>query len=318
VLTLIIVLLVVDAKPSQSRPYRQAVVLSYADLLSQLIHRSNQVGSEVRSMVYKGATMNRSSLYLTVNAAYASSEQLDRDLGMLRGTAPSATVQKEADMVFLDRVDCLRELRAAILDVLPQSASVRPNVGGAQHSAAEAFSYVISSDQAFAQLQRMMHALSEKATLPSSTWEPPGTGWNAAYASSFIQSLAGSPSLAPIHEVVLASVSITPPAESYSGTASVLPPTKRLDVSVLVDNEGNLSEQGVTVKASLVPQSGKATANTSTKRINLAAGQRREVILPPLRTVEGVTYRLNVSVTPVPGQTSPTGTSTSYVIQIAP
>jgi len=317
VAALIVVALVEGAKPSQSRPYRQAVILSYADLLGQLIHRSNQIGAEVHDIVGKGSTMSRTKLYLAVEGAYVDSEQLYRDLGSLRGISPSLTVQKTADEVFADRVNCLYELRSAIRDALPEGANDRSNIEAAQHSAAEAFDYLDSSDRAMIRLQSMMHALSDKANLPSSEWELPGTVWNSSYASSFVQSLAGSPTLAPVHEVVLASVSITPPAESHNGTASVLPPTKRLDVSVLVDNEGNLYEKGVVVKASLVPQSGKATASTSTRSISLAMGQRREVLLPPLRAVEGATYQLVVSVTPVPGQTSPAGTSTTYTIQIA-
>lgn len=92
-----------------------------------------------------------------------------------------------------------------------------------------------------------------------------------------------------------------PPA----GSVSVLQPTSRLSVEVVVANAGSMPASTVTIRAALTTRSGKPvpaglTSAVSEQLGSLAPGAARYVSLRPIAVHDGETYVLTVSAT-VPG-----------------
>jgi len=109
----------------------------------------------------------------------------------------------------------------------------------------------------------------------------------------------------------------------------VLPPTGRIGLSVVVANDGNVTERGIVVRASVQRAAGtNAASSTGTvagakhsetsRGVTLSAGSSVSVTLPAFRVVPGYRYTITVAVdTPVPDTQGAT-TSDAVVVQVAP
>ena len=124
---------------------------------------------------------------------------------------------------------------------------------------------------------------SSTTTLPTA----PGTGTSSTTTSTTSTSTTTTLQLPP------------------SSSTSVLPPTRRISVVLVVANAGNVQISGVWAAASVVPEpsagrpasSGAvSTGSTSTRIGRLATGASVEVTLPSLAVAAGHTYRLWVSI----------------------
>ena len=131
-----------------------------------------------------------------------------------------------------------------------------------------------------------------------------------------------SASLAATHRLILRTVQLSPqalpsPSGVASSTVSVLSPTTRVVVSVVVANQGSVDEPHASVQFTLTPLSGGATA-TVTRNVAIATGG--SITLPPASFVvkPGHSYRLNVAIVLPAAQSVVSDTSVTQVLQIAP
>ncbi len=145
--------------------------------------------------------------------------------------------------------------------------------------------------------------------------------WQLGSVAAQVDLVATSATLTATHYVVLRTVRLNPPAlptpPGASANVSVISPTSRISVAVVLANQGSSNEPHVTVRVSLVDQaSGAKTSQVRTTSIALAAS----VTLPDvtLRVKPSTSYLLTVQVVPPAGQTLLAGTATEVPLQVAP
>jgi hypothetical protein len=141
--------------------------------------------------------------------------------------------------------------------------------------------------------------------------------------------MAGSPSLSPLHRLVLLGGSLQilpgplPPAPASPGTTpvpsgvSVLPPTRWLTTSTVVADDGNVAEPRTLLTATLQPV-GQTAAVVVRRRVSLGPGGTVATVFPRMRVDPGVTYVLTVGVHAPAAQADLTGMVQRVTIAIAP
>jgi hypothetical protein len=148
--------------------------------------------------------------------------------------------------------------------------------------------------------------------MPRSTWLPAGTGgWSEGELAAYVQSLRSSMTLAPVHDVAVALVTIDPAPVAKEGDASVLPAVRVLRLQIVVANTGNEAERRVQVLASLTAE---GVADTARDFVDLAPGQQATVVLGGLRPVAGTSMTLTVGIGPVDGETRVEDNQTSIPV----
>ena len=149
--------------------------------------------------------------------------------------------------------------------------------------------------------------------------------------------------MVPFHQLVVTAVGLRPAAVPVGGvgsvstsctdprsvapdsSATVVPPTATLGVLVSVSNCGNIPESGVIVRMTVRPSDPAGTAPAPAGK---QGGQVRSVVsiapgwssAPSLRTVpvaSGHRYTLTVSVSLPLGQADGSGSSQSFLVQVA-
>ncbi len=203
-----------------------------------------------------------------------------------------------------------------------------------------------AADAAFRSLRASAAGLHLRLRLRPSVWVSPPVA-SAPLGPLALQSLptalVSSAALVPFHQLVVTAVGLRPAAVPVGGvgsvstsctdprsvapdsSATVVPPTATLGVLVSVSNCGNIPESGVIVRMTVRPSD---PAGTAPAPVGKQGGQVRAVVsiapgwssAPSLRTVpvaSGHRYTLTVSVSLPLGQADGSGSSQSFLVQVA-
>ncbi len=298
-----------------SAPYRRDVNRSYVAQASELALQSNATGAELRTLMASMTTLDRDSVGHQLEALAATSAQVAQESAAL--TPPDPSVDG-FEQVMAERAQAVREVQGAVDGVLGLSGGTI-GTGVAASRIAGAGSLLRQADREYAQVRRQFLVAPGNARLPRSTWVLDPSGWSAAPVTSLVQALTLTPSLAPVHRMVVVpgTVHIVPAAVPpvHPGGPSVVLPTTSLQVSAVVANQGNVDERGVRATASVTPQ-GPGRSDLRSVAVSIGAGGSADVTFPQLAVAPGDTYTLDVSVDPPPGQT--VRSEASYTVRIAP
>jgi len=141
------------------------------------------------------------------------------------------------------------------------------------------------------------------AAPPPSVWVANPSDWSSAELPAFVTALRSSASLSAVHDLSMIAFQTDPPAVSaLADGTEVVPTSKAMSVSMVIENVGNQPEHNVTVSALLTLSNG---AQQSLRDfIDLAPGQRRAITLQALHPPSGTSGTLQVIVQPVPGETN--------------
>jgi IPT/TIG domain len=338
VVALVVVALVVGGATrtgSESTSYWRAVDRSYADQARVVVAESTEVGDELTAVLAATKSDTRPELQAALDTLARAGDGLAQAAATLASPPPSGGVGTEVASAMSERSRALTLLRSTIdrlLDMTPLPVvGARPgdSRAGAPLSAASAVialgqvgSLLERADLAYASARRTLGGAPGHATLPAGSWVRSPATWSPAAAQAMVAVLTSAPALAPVQRVVLLTddVAITPPAVPAAATpagTSVLPPTRRLSITVVVANQGNVAETGVKVAVQARPATGAALAPGS-RTISLAAGRSTAVTLPDIRVVPGHTYSITLSVAPPAGQAAASVSTDTFVVEVAP
>jgi hypothetical protein len=151
--------------------------------------------------------------------------------------------------------------------------------------------------------------------LPAATWVSDPTGWAEPQLAVFVATLRSSTSLTPVHDLAVVTFTTDPPPVGLDNADEVIPPTKGLQIPVVVADVGNLPERHVTVTATLYTN-GANTTETVRDFVDLVPGQQIAVTMGSLHPVSGTTGTLTVSVLPVPGETNLANNSQQWAVEL--
>jgi hypothetical protein len=338
---------------SQSSGYERAIDRSYAAQARLVVEESDRLDVKLRALLRRMPRQSRTTLELGLDTLVRASASLAQEAATAASPPPSSGAGADVAAAMDDRADAVRLLRSAVdgllgmapLPVVGAPVSTEPMTPAQRLSAPEAAAELAKAglllaegDRSYAEGRRALRLAPGHALLPPSAWFGHVEALSRGGALALADALAGSPSLAAVHrvELVTHAVALTPAPVPSSGGATpggpvaVLPPTGRIGLSVVIANDGNVTERGIVVRATVQRASRSAAASSSggaasgaeraetSRRIALSPGSSISVTLPPIPVVPGHRYTIAVVVDPPVPDTQGAITSDALSVRVAP
>jgi hypothetical protein len=323
----------------QSGPYDAALNRSFAAQGAVVADQSDVTASALQRLLRQMHSQDRPDLEAALDSVVEQTGQQAAQAALVDDPGSPEGVQGNFAAVFADRAAAVRQVRTTLDGLLGMSPlAVAGTTGGAVSlasaptllSSAEATDRIAAAgelltraDRLYTSVRHTLSGLAGHARLPRSRWISPAGArlWQTAALTSQVDELTVSPSLAVTHLLVLRTVQLTPaalPTPSRPQSApSVVSPTHKLDVEVVLSDLGTVAEPHATVQFSLVPQ---PTGVTATKSRSAALAPGGSVSLAPasFAVKPGHAYQLVVAIVLPAGQSVTGGTSLTRDLQIAP
>jgi hypothetical protein len=333
---------------SQSAGYERAVDRSFAAQARPVVAASNHLARRFRALLAAMPGDSRTSLEFTLDTLVRQSASLATEARTAATPAPSGGAGSDLTVAMADRADAIGILRTAVdrllgMNPLPVAGAPDPSragstprpltAPGAAARLARVGSLLARSDRVYAAGRRALLGAPGRAVLPPSVWSVRTVTWTSTGTLAMADALAGSATLAAVLRVELVphTLALTPAPVPGSGAAatrgiSLLPPTGRVGISVVVANDGNVAERDVVVRASVretvTRPPGTTTPATARpgrpRRLSLTAKTSVAVTLPPVPVVPGHRYTVVVTLSPPLPDAPGTPTSDSVSVRVAP
>ncbi len=277
----------------------------YANRASALVEASNGIGDAFASL--------RASLPdLIADTADLGSrlEDLERQALDLLGQVKALVPPRSAEGAHQALVICFEQRYRALKGYRPDiiNAVTALEVDVYAESISQDLRELVYSDGNYLFFRRVLEDLLaannlQDLELPDSAWLEDWESASVSRVRSFLQALKGS----EVHGLALQKVSFDPAGTVIrEGGDDVhrLPAVEEISITVVVENQGNRPETGVTVTLSLYSKT-KTTPVRQEKTIEeIAPGQKVQVVFSGLRPTGGrVRNILEVKVEPVPKET---------------
>lgn len=305
-LVVVAVVIVVLALPgSDSSPDQQ----SYLDIVRPQLQLSAQQGAVVQDIRANAVTSDRTVLFQRVNDLVSGAAGVQREVAPV---GPPGSLGS-AGSLLRQSLSMRAQATVSLRDGLQASLTGAPSDQAAD-LLTRAGQEITASDFLYGSfLRRLSKAQAASIAVPDYRWATTPADWARPALVLYVLGLRLSPSLAVRHDVALVLVSTQPSPTSYKGPVAILGLTRQLTVTVVVANNGNVSERGVPVVVSLA----SGQAQTAQMVVDLDPGQRRAVdfgglSLSPLRI-----YNLTVTVGPVAGEVNPGGDQQTMPLAVA-
>ena len=321
----------------QSQGYDATSDRSLAAQGTVVAEQSNATAAQLRTFMSGFSTQTRQGLQLGLDTAVQETATESARAEMAAHSTALGAVGADFAAVFADRAQSMSELRTAVdgfLGMQPgpiAGASLTtvsaPAGSTAQLSSTEATDRIAAAgglltraDSLFRSVRRTLAGAVGHARLPTSVWVThPGT-WSAGSIAAQVDLLASAPNLAPTHYLVLRTVRLVPPAlpaaPGASPGVSVISPTTHLGVSVVLANNGSVTEPSGTARFTLANETSGA-ATTRSESAALVAGGSATLPTVTFDVKPGTTYLLTVSVVLPAGQ-STVPAALNQALEVAP
>ncbi len=157
-------------------------------------------------------------------------------------------------------------------------------------------------DRAFA---LFLGSLSPGLGMPAAQpWIADESQWANVQLTAFVDRMRSSASAVPVHDLAMLAFQTNPGAVSVLADGTqVIPASHTTTVSMVVENVGNQVEHNLRVWAYFTPDGATRPALTLNDFMTLGPGATQAVTLRPLPTDPGMKGRLDITVTPLPGET---------------
>jgi hypothetical protein len=299
--------------------------------------QSNATSAVVRQVVNDLPTQTRQGLQAALDGAVLQTSDEAARAQLAAGSTPLGSAATQLTAVFADRAQAVTELRAAVYGFLgmqptapadaPASNAPAATGGTALLSATEATNRIAAAgallshaDALYRSVRTALAAAPGHGRLPPSVWVTQPQVWQLGSVAAQVDLVATSPTLAATHDVVLRTVRITPPAlPTPLGTppaVSVISPTSRIGVTVVVANQAPSNEPHVAVHVTLADQTTGATT-TQVRTTPLALGASVTLPTVTMRVKPSTSYVLTVQVVLPPGQSLTANTVIQQTLQVA-
>jgi hypothetical protein len=301
--------------------------------------QSNATSATVRKVVNDLPSQTRQGLQAALDGAVQQTSDEAARAQLAAGSTPLGTVATKFVGVFAERAQAVAQLRAAVygflgMQPIPPAAAPAGGVparssgtGTALLSASEVTNRIAAagallshSDALYRSVRRSLATAPGAGKLPPSAWVTNPQVWQLGSVAAQVDLVATSSTLAATHYVVLRTVRLSPPAlPTPQGTptgVSVISPTSRIGVTVVLANQGSSNESHVSVHFTLADQTSAATA-TQVRTTSLALGASSTLPTVTLRVKPSTSYLLTVQIALPAGQTLTAGTAIQQTLQVA-
>jgi hypothetical protein len=312
-----------------SGSYRRTLDRGYAALVGPLVAQSNASAGDLVQLLQKGPDLDRAAFFADLDELAASSRALGRQFEAITPPDPVGDAGSDCARAMQGRARASADLRSALEGVLGGRSGTGPGSGdeaaavGAMRSVGPSLQ---SDDGLWAACRSALSRAAGSARLAASTWIKDPSLWSPDALTDFVASVIGAPTLAADHHLVIANVVTVPSPSPSSGAGTILvPATTELSVHVLLENQGNVDEEGVHLVASLVTsgtQAGARLPGVSSVSVpkatsTVVAGTSAALAFPSLTVAPGDSYALSIVATTPTTRPNPVTTSVPVTIDKA-
>ncbi|MGI8750765.1 MAG: hypothetical protein ACR2MN_00305 [Acidimicrobiales bacterium] len=305
IITLVVVIIDASLKSRSPSVAPRMAASAWVDRALPIIQASTTQGQEIARVRTSGVgSSSASSLTSQIGQAAAAAKRSYQQLIVLKPPDQLVGAAGLLEASLLVRSQAAAAMAQALTMELGNGAPSGndPQVG-ALTTVGQDFQV---SDRAYSLFAQRLPAVGVKA--PSSSWVSDPSQYEAGNIQVFLASLRNAQSGIPVHQLTVASVTLTPSPLNTVGGVEVLIPTNQVSASVVVANTGTERENLLGVQASISPSAGNAVFK---QVISLPPGAAFNAQLGPLNPQPGAVVTLTVTVTPPPG--SPTSMVTKVV-----
>jgi hypothetical protein len=265
-----------------SGPDRRIIDRSFAVLAGPIVAQSNASGSALRSLLAEGPSLGRIAFFSDLASVATATVTDSRRFAALTPPDPGGDAATRCGKAMDGRWRAAVRIQGALERLLGGRKGLG---GGDEGSAARSLestgAMLQSADASWAACRGALRQAPGSARLPASAWVTDPGVWSETALGRFVAALVSSPSLVPVHRLALVTVSTDPASVPGASGVVVLPPTTSLQVRVVVADQGNVDEAGVSLVVTAVPQ-GAARAPAPV-RVRSAIGAGDSVTLSPPR-----------------------------------
>jgi hypothetical protein len=281
-----------------SGPDRRTVDRSFAVLAAPIAVQSNASGSALNAIIRNGASLARTTFFSDLDSITTQAAQADDSFAALSPPQPSADAAGLCGTAMTDRRRAASEVQVALEGLL---GGRRGLAGGDEARAvqmlATARTVLQSGDASWAACRRVLRRAPGSAELPVSTWMSDPGIWNDTALGRLASALVSSGTLAPVHRLAFFTFSTDPASVPGASGVSVLPPTTRLRVTVVLADQGNVDEVGVKLVVTAVPQGTTRAPVRVRMSTDIDAGRSQALTPPPLSVRAATSYVLDITAT---------------------
>ena len=285
-----------------SGPDRRIIDRSFAVLAGPIVAQSNASGSALRSLLADGPSRGRTAFFADLASLATDTATDSRRLAALSPPNPGGDAAKLCGTAMNGRWHAAGGIKEALERLLGGRDGLG---GGGEGSAAGSLeitgAQLRSADASWAACRRALLRAVGSARLPASAWVTDPRVWSETALGRFVAAVVSSPSLAAVHRLALVTVSTDPASVPGGSGVVVLPPTTSLQVHVVVADQGNVDETGVSLVVTAVPE-GTARAPAPVRaRTAIGAGDSVTLSPPPLSVRPASSYLIHITATGATG-----------------
>jgi hypothetical protein len=353
---------------AQSAGYRRAIDTGYIQMAAVVANASTQTGARLASLVNSAAALPnapvpetaRDRIQQGLDAAVQATSQEATEADSLVPPTPTGTISQQFSAVLHQRAAATASLRTVIdrqlgmtpLPVAGAAVTTDPSPGppitltAATTATTQVGQTLLDADADYRALAASVRTQRLPVSLPASVWVTRPTARAPLGPDGLAQlppSLSVSAAVAPLHQLIISTVSLSPPAVPSgapgvfadgcrnpqsavpSSVPTVLTPTGSITVSISVTNCGNVTESGVRVTqtvspatpaGSTLPPAGQRGGQEETT-VSLRSGASVSLDLQSVAVAPGHLYNLVIAIDIPADQADPTGATQSFVLQIS-
>jgi hypothetical protein len=296
-----VVVLVAQGSAS-TRPNANEAVQAYLDQVRPGVQQSASQGADFGDVRAQALTLGRNGIDRRLDRLAAEVKTTLTSIDTL-APPPSMRVAQAYLVAALGvRLKAVLEARPAMDAALTKAASADQGVGDAVSQLYSASQDLGLGDRAFALFLGSLRAGSAMPT--GSPWIADETQWSDVQLTAFVDRLRSSASAVPVHDLAMLAFQTDPSVVSVGADGTeVIPASHTTSVSMVVENVGNQTEHNLRVWVYFTPDGVTRPTRTLNDFVDLAPGATQAMTLRPLVTDPGLIGRLDVTVTPVGGET---------------
>lgn len=316
---------------SSSTSYRAVINESFAAQANSIFAAQEPDGLALSRLMVNMPNLTRPVLEQKLDALASSTASSAAAAADASSPPPSAGVGERFATIVEQRARGVKLIRSTVerllgMTPLPPAGTTartpaeKPLISSSEAAARldAAGAQLISADEAVGPLRTDLRREPGHAFLERSVFLTSRALFSPTSMAALVHALVSSASLAVVHQLSIVAVSLVPAALPTPGATSTnLPPTRHLVVTVVVGNEGTVTERPVVVTASLTPQ-GSGVSSSARAQGAARPGSAVSLVLPALQTRPGSTVTLNISVAPPPGQRDTSSLTRTYTVVVAP
>lgn len=284
---------------SRNQPYE-----NYYRKVKSLVARSNKQAANFKNLWEKTGEIKRTQLEKKLDQLAKEASQLEKQVNKL---SPPKSLEKAhlyLQMTFELRRKGLKNYKPALLNALAHQ-----DIEVASHQVSNALMNLTLSDRAYANFRseanKLFRARKLKPTFPSSIFLP-SVFYEKTDLLEYLKNLKGITSLKEVHGLAIISIATKPQKKSYDASKglNILPHTDFLMVTIEVENQGNVDEKNVPIRATLTSETNPEVNEYKLELPLIKKGERKAVTFENILITNdrGVVYLLTVEAGPVPGE----------------